>query len=131
MIWMYIILKNSNFNIFELYFPGSMWYILAILTSNNPIMHRSVMSLEFMLGPGFVLDNIFRCATIFGFLAFMMITKAILTIGFSNTMHYFTKTSEIDAYDIVTSDLFLRGTLVRNSALKSFKKCRSSFDFWK
>ena len=100
-----------------------MWYVLAILTSNNPIMHRSVMSLEFMLGPGFVLGNIFRCAIVFGFLAFMMITKTILTIGFSNTMHYFTKTSEIDAYDMVTSDLFLRGTLVRNNnALKSEKK---------
>lgn len=87
------------------------------------------MSLEFMLGPGFVLDNIFRCVTIFGFLAFMMIMKTIFTIGFTETMHNFTETSHNDAYGIVTSENFLRGTLIRLVILNlGFDSKRGNFE---
>lgn len=76
---------------------------MAISSVDNPSMHKSVMSLEFMLGPSYVLDNVWRCTIIFGFLAFSMIMKTILTIGLTNTGKYFFSTSRNDAYNIVTS----------------------------
>ena len=73
-----------------LFFPGTLWYILAVMTSEDASMHKTVMLFEFMLGPSFVLNNLYRCFTIFLFLAIAMILKTIFTIGVTDTMHYFT-----------------------------------------
>ena len=60
------------------------------MTSEDASMHKTVMLFEFMLGPSFVLNNLYRCFTIFSFLAIAMILKTIFTIGVTDTMHYFT-----------------------------------------
>ena len=81
---------QSRKNFFLLFFSGTLWYILAVMTSENANMHKTVMLFEFMLGPSFVLDNLYRCFTIFSFLAIAMVLKTIFTIGVTDTMHYFT-----------------------------------------
>ena len=69
---------------------GTLWYILAVMSSENANMHKTVMLFEFMLGPNFVLGNLYRCLTVFLFLAIAMILKTVFTIGLGDTMHYFT-----------------------------------------
>ncbi len=82
-------------------------------TSANPSMHQRVMLFEFMFGPDFVLDNLFRCFTIFSFLAGVMVVKTILTIGVFDTMHYFEEVDRNKAYNILTAEKFIQATLIR------------------
>ena len=94
-----------------LHLSGTLWYLLAVNTSDK--MHQNVMLFEFMFGPDFVLDNLFRCFSIFSFLAFAMIFKTILTIGFSNTVVAFEGMNGDKVYNILTGEKFIQGSLIR------------------
>lgn len=95
------------------FLSGTLWYLAATSTTQNSNMHRNVMIFETVFGPDFVLDNVFRCATIFSFLAMAMVLKTVLTIGFTETMHKFEQTDRTKAQSIVTGEKFIQGTLIR------------------
>jgi hypothetical protein len=89
---------------------------MAVTTSEKSDIHRNVMLFEFMLEPQFVIGNVFRCMAIFAFLFFAIVFKTVLTIGLTDTMHYFSTTTRTEATGMVTSEKFIRQTLVRTFA---------------
>eukprot|EP00093_Oithona_nana_P008144 08144.XXX_17850_18458_1 [CDS] Oithona nana genome sequencing. len=92
---------------------GSIWYAMAVNTSENSDTHKTIMLFESMFGPDFVIGNLYRCFAVSSFLALAMLIKTVFTIGMSNTAQIFGSTDSSDAYGMVTSDGFLKGTLIR------------------
>ena len=96
-----------------IFVSGSLWYAMAVNTSENSDTHQTIMLFESMFGPDFVIGNLYRCFAVFSFLALAMILKTVFTIGLSNTAQIFAGTDSNDAYGIVTSEGFLKGALIR------------------
>ena len=86
---------------------------MAVNTSENSDTHKTIMLFESMFGPDFVIGNLYRCFAVSIFLALAMIIKTVFTIGMSNTAQIFGSTDSSDAYGMVTSEGFLKGTLIR------------------
>ena len=92
---------------------GVTWYSLALMTEGTS-MHKEVMLLQYAFEPNEAVNNIFRCAATFGFLALVMAFKVLFTIGLPGVVAAWRKTTMDDAMKIVTAEKFLKITLSRS-----------------